>query len=72
MIWCCLRCLSGLMGWFVLLREFPHFQRRIAVNNAIFECGIKDGSEIISRIVLFETLRRIAVGVSSTSLASES
>ena len=35
-------------GWLVLLREFLHFQRRIAVNHAVFECGIKDGSEIIS------------------------
>lgn len=43
--------------------RISHFQRRIAVNNAVFECGIKDGSEIIRRVVFFETLRRLAVGV---------
>ena len=31
---------------FAPLREFPDFQRRIAVNNAVFECGIKDGAEM--------------------------
>ena len=26
--------------------KFPDFQRRIAVNHAVFECGIKDGAEM--------------------------